>query len=314
MRAGLFLLGLFTVTLASGCVPPDLETRMTTPPAEEKGAVRRSFPFMGVKDTWLYAQLWRPEAEPRAVLVIVHGLKDHSDRYSDFAEGLTKLGFAVYAFDLPGHGRSAGPRVWIDKFDDYVDDVGSFVAEVKRREPNKPVFLMGHSMGGAIATLYALRAPKELAGVVLSAPALRASATGFEKAATRMIDVILPEAGVFQLPIEKFSRAPDVIRDCKADKLVYQGAAPAHTAVGLIDALDEIDRKMDTFDVPLLDMHGTKDEITMPEGSKALVDRARTKDKTLKLYDGLFHDLLHEPEHDQVEKDVSDWLVAHAPQ
>jgi len=306
-----YAIGLTCAALAVSCVAPDQETRMTTPPAVEAGASRHSFPFMGARTTWLYAQSWQPMGASRGVLVIMHGLKDHSERYSEFAESLTGQGFSVYAFDLRGHGRSAGTRVWVDSFDDYVDDLGSFIAYVKTREAGKPVFLLGHSMGGAIATLYALRHPTELAGLVLSAPALRANASGIEVASTHAIDALIPEAGIFQLDIEKFSRDKAVVAACKQDPLVYQGPMPARTAAQLLDALDEIGKRMGELSVPLLDMHGTKDEITMPEGSKDLVARAASKDKTLKLYDGLVHDLLHEPEKEQVQKDVTDWLVLH---
>ncbi len=305
---------LAAVTLSSAaCAPPVEEIRMANPPAMENGARRDSYPFLGVRNTWLYAQRWRPEASSRAVLVVVHGLKDHSDRYADLAETLVPKGFAVYAFDLRGHGRSAGMRVWADSFDDYVDDLTKFIADVKTREPNKPVFLFGHSMGGAITTLYALNHGSEIAGLVLSAPALRANVSGFEIASTHLIDGLVPEGGIFQLDIAKFSRSKDVVEACKRDPLVFQGSGPARTAAGLVDAIDEIGKRMGELDVPLLDMHGTKDEITPPEGSKELVSRAKTTDKTLKLYDGLVHDLLHEPEKDQVTKDMTDWLVAHAP-
>lgn len=302
---------LAAVSLSIGCVPPYVELQPRAPIVSDPDVVRATFTFDGVGKNQLFARSVRPAGDTKAVLVVMHGLEDHSGRYAELADTLAKRGIAFYAFDLRGHGRSAGVRVWVDRFDDYVDDLATFIAEVKRREGKVPLFLLGHSMGGAIATLYAMRSPNELAGLVLSAPALHADVSGFEKGATRAIDAIMPEAGVFQLDLDEFSRSPEVVRQCKADALVYRSPAPAHTAVELIDALDRIEASMEQVSVPLLTLHGTADLITSPEGSKALVKRAASKDKKLVLYPGLVHDLLHEPEKARVLADITTWLDAH---
>jgi alpha-beta hydrolase superfamily lysophospholipase len=266
--------------------------------------------FTGVGGVQLYEQAWVPKKEPRAVVVVVHGLKDHSTRYRALGERLAAEGFAVHAFDLRGHGRSEGIRVWVDPFDDYLGDLQIFLDHVHQREQGRPTFLFGHSMGGAIVTLYTVTRHPEIAGLVLSAAALQ---TDVGPGGPAFVAALSPNAGIFNLDLKQFSRDPAVVSEGLADPLVYQGAAPARTAVGLIRAIGQIQDHMEEVTVPLLAMHGDADKVTPPAGSKQLVDRARSKDKTLKAYPGLYHDLLHEPERQQVTNDLVKWLSDHAP-
>jgi alpha-beta hydrolase superfamily lysophospholipase len=270
--------------------------------------------FEGFRGTHLYEQWWRPTAEqpPRATLVVVHGLKDHGARYGDLAQALVARGFAVYALDLRGHGRSEGVRVDIESFDDYLLDLHAFMDRVEAREPGRPLFLFGHSMGGAIATMYAMTNRPHIRGLVLSGAALIDDAGGLKIFGTELAAALTPSAGVFQLDLEKFSRYPAVVKACEDDPLVYQGAAPARMARALVDALDFIHENLEYVDVPLLVMHGGADEVTSPDGSRDLYARAKSADKTLKIYPGLYHDLLHEPERAIVTKDVVEWLSARA--
>jgi len=241
-------------------------------------------------------------------------LKDHSARYSAIGERLARDGFAVHAFDLRGHGRSEGIRVWVDSFDDYLDDLDVFMARVRESEPGRPVLLFGHSMGGAIATLYAMTRKPEVQGLALSGAALAADVSGATIGGTKLVAALSPNAQVFQLDLHLFSRDPAVVSAGLADPLVYQPAAPARTARELLRALDRIETHMEDLTVPLLAMHGEGDKVTPPDGSKELVRRARSTDKTLKIYPALYHDLLHEPEKDQVTADLVKWLSDHAPQ
>jgi alpha-beta hydrolase superfamily lysophospholipase len=289
---------------------PNLPVRAAAFPVDAAHSERT---FTGREMLPLWAQAWRPATEPRAVFVVVHGLKDHSSRYGELAARLVEKGISVHAADLRGHGRSAGSRVYITHFDDYLDDLGRFLDDVHRIEGDKPVFLFGHSMGGAIATLYTITRKPALAGLVLSAPALHADVSGVKKAGTRLVAGISPRAGVFQLDLEKFSRDPAVVKACEDDPLVFQPGAPARTAKELLDAIDEIESREEEVDAPLLVLHGSADEVTDPNGSKALALRAHSKDKRLVVYPGLVHDLLHEPERAKVLEDVVSWVDAHAP-
>ncbi|HEY3819728.1 MAG TPA: alpha/beta hydrolase [Polyangiaceae bacterium] len=262
----------------------------------------------GARRTTLYAQWWRPCAPPRAVVAIVHGLKDHSARYGAFAERLVGRGFAVHAFDLRGHARSEGPRAWVDSFDDYVEDLEAFVRCVRGREGAAPLFVFGHGMGGAIATLWQLQRRRLIAGLVLSGPTLQPGPAPAEARATRWLSALAPHARILQLDVRRASRDRSTVEDALRDTLVHQPPAPARTAKELLDAMERIDERAPELGAPLLVLHGSADVVSDPDGSRRLVDRAGTLDKQLYVYDGLAHDLVHEPERARVVRDVSEWL------
>jgi acylglycerol lipase len=271
--------------------------------------------FAGKDGVRLFEQFWWPVGRPRAVLVIVHGLKDHGSRYADVAERLARSGFAVYAPDLRGHGRSDGDRAYVERFDDYLDDLEVFLARVRGREPGRPIFLFGHSMGGAIAALYAIERKPALAGLVLSAPALRpgGGSSSLLVAATKTVGAAFPRLAVMDLPDEQFSRDPGVVAAMAEDPLIEQGNGPARTAAELLSAMARIDERAEEIVLPLLVLHGTADRVTDPGKSREFVERARSTEKSIRLYEGLAHDLLHEPERATVAADLEAWLEANAP-
>jgi alpha-beta hydrolase superfamily lysophospholipase len=262
----------------------------------------------GARRTTLYAQWWRPCGPPRGAVAIVHGLKDHSARYGTFAERLVARGFAVHAFDLRGHARSEGPRAWVDSFDDYVEDLDAFVRCVRGREGTAPLFVFGHGMGGAIATLWALERRATLSGLLLSGAALQPRPAPVDARATRWLSALAPRARILQLDVRRTSRDRGTIEDSLRDTLVNQPPAPARTAKELLDAMERIEARVPELDVPLLVMHGSADVVNDPEGSRRLVARAGCTDKQLYVYDGLAHDLIHEPERARVVRDVGEWL------
>jgi acylglycerol lipase len=309
-------LAALSLALAACSYAPYTPVRVpeTPPPAAPAGVEHKDGVFPGVHGTQLYEQSWRPtQGGVRAAVVIVHGLKDHSARYAAFAERLAQQGFAVHAFDLRGHGRSEGIRVWVDAFDDYVGDLDLFVGRVRSEEPGRPLLLFGHSMGGAIATLYAITRQPHLDGLALSGAALEAGVSAATIGGTKLVAALSPGAGVFQLDLALFSRDPAVVSACAADPLVYQPGASAHTGRELLGAIGRIEEHMEEVSVPLLVMHGEADKVTPPSGSKALVERARSSDKTLKIYPGAYHDLLHDTDREQITADLLKWLGDHAP-
>lgn len=290
-------------------------TRLVAP-AVVDGVMHQQSHFFGVRQTNIFEQSWKfSRSESKAVVIMVHGLKDHSDRYAQTAEKLTKNAFSVYAFDLRGHGQSEGRRVWTDSFDDYVQDLEIFYDRVRQYEPGKPIFIFGHSMGGAIATTFALKKYRPIAGLILSAPALKPGEdiNGFLIGVTKVLGSITPSLAVLELNDEKFSRDPLVIAESKKDPLIYHGNGPARTAKELLKALGQIEEKMPEVDVPFIVLHGDKDVITNPDGSRQLFAKAKATDKTIQIYEGLFHDLLHEPEKDRVYRDILAWLNNRSP-
>ena len=284
---------------------------------EAPSDVQRNLTQRAGKDgVTLSVQRWQALAQPpKATLVLVHGLKDHGDHYAVLSARLARQGIQVVAADLRGHGRSTGERAWTEQFSDYVDDTASLLRDVALEAPDRPLFLFGHSMGGAIAALTVLDKKPVLAGLVLSAPALTpgADVSGFLISVTKMLASIAPHSKVLDLPDEKFSRDPKVVASMACDPLISHEPGPARTAAELLRSMERLGPRMAEFELPLLVLHGSADVVTNPEGSNLLVEMAKSKDKALKLFPGLYHDLWHEPEHAQVEDALLQWLAAHLP-
>jgi alpha-beta hydrolase superfamily lysophospholipase len=256
----------------------------------------------------LYHQWWWPLRRARASIVVVHGLKDHSARYGAFAERLVAARFAVHAFDLRGHARSAGVRAWVDSFDEYVGDLDAVVRRVIAQDRDPLLFVFGHGLGGAIAALWAIERPLACAGLLLSGASLQAQDAPPEAPATRLLATIAPRMRIFQVDLRRISRDRGTVEDALRDNLVQRAPAPARTARELLDAMARIDARAGELTTPLLALHGTADLVESPAGSRRIVQRAASVDKQLYMYDGLAHDLLHEPERAHVLRDVSAWL------
>ena len=297
------------VMLAACAHAPDLPLRPdAAPPPGSTTEV-----FAAGDGTQLLARHWAATGETRGVLVIVHGLKDYSACYAHLASLATAAGFGVYAFDLRGHGRSAGPRVAPRHWTDYVDDLDRFLKEVEKREPGKKVFLFGHSMGGAIATRTAEVHEPKVAGLALSGPALAIDAPPLLLAVTKTSAALSPKAPALALDNKNFSSDPANAAVMDKDEFVSNPPAPARTAGGLISGIADIWRDVDRLTMPVLAMHGSADKLTAPSGSRALVEQAPAL-RRLRIYDGYFHDLLHEPgdRGARVETDLVTWLTAAA--
>jgi alpha-beta hydrolase superfamily lysophospholipase len=304
----------FCLAALAGCAAasPGLRATEPTHAATAADVERADVTFAGAGGVALYGQRWRPRTgAPRAVVVIHHGLADHSDRYAGFAERLARAGYAVWAFDMRGHGRSAGARQAIDRVDDMMDDLDAFVALARAGEPGLPVILYGHSLGGLATALDAIERQPPVAGVILAAPALAFAAPPVQAGAVRLFAPIAPDAPLLAVPHAQFSSDPKVVAELDHDPLIAQGNAPARTAGTAIDGVARVWAHPEALRVPLLVVHGAADEVTAPLGSRELVERAGTADRTLKLYPGLHHDVLHDPGGDRVAGDIVAWLDAH---
>jgi alpha-beta hydrolase superfamily lysophospholipase len=274
---------------------------------------QREFTTAGLGGLDLHARAWLPDGPPVAVIVLAHGLGEHHGRYEHVAQRLVSAGYAVYAVDHRGHGRSPGPRANIERFDHVLSDFCAFAGRAARQHPGSDLFLLGHSMGGAIAFAAALRLPVNLRGLVLSAPALAIDAPGpaWQAAGARVLSAIAPNVGVLRLEAAAVSRDPQVVREYESDPLVHRGPIPARTAVELLDAAQSFGAQARRMTVPVLVMHGTADRL-VPLGPTRRVHQAiASKDRTLRYYEGLYHELFNEPERDQVLDDVLGWLAAH---
>jgi lysophospholipase len=299
----------------TGCatVQPCLSPPPVVTPAHADLTVS-AFQHQGAEQTCLQAFEWKPKAAPRAVLLIVHGIRDHALRYQPLAEAVAEQGFVVYAQDMRGHGHSGGPRQRWETLTELRDDVDLLIAEAKQRNPGLPLFVYGHSMGGLVSTDVALEHP-ELAGLVLSGAALKLlpDVTSGQQTAARFFGAIAPGLKAQHLDDSLFVRDPAVRAAFAADPLVVHDDLPARSAAATLNGIEAVHARSAELKLPLLVMHGTVDHATNPEGSQELVQRAASTDKTLKLWDGVYHDLLNEPEGPQVIALVTTWLVAHLP-
>jgi alpha-beta hydrolase superfamily lysophospholipase len=255
----------------------------------------------------------RPERGPRGVVIIVPGFNAHSGYYAWVAEQLVATGFAVYAVDLRGRGNSDGERFYVADFDDYVSDAESVVALAKSREPGLPVFLLGHSAGGVVSCLYVLEHQSEIAGLISESFAFQLPAPGFVLSAFKGISHLAPHAHILHLKNETFSRDPQVVQIMNDDPLVGQESQPSETMAAIVRADERVRQAIPLIRLPVLIMHGTLDKNANPAGSQFFYETVGSPDKTLKLYEGSFHDPLNDLDKDIVMADIRDWLGARLP-
>lgn len=262
---------------------------------------------------------WRPLAPPRAVVALVHGLAEHAQRYSALAARLNAADIELVAVDLRGHGRSPGERTWVQRFDDYLYDAEALLGEAAHSDAR--VILMGHSMGGAIATLYALeggRTPQpgvpRLAGLVLSSPALAPGrdVPGWMIAASRLMSRVWPRYPAMRIDPALLSRDAAVVAANRADPLVHHGNIPARTGAELLAAMARIERGRETLTLPVLVYHGTRDKLTEPEGSRAFASHVGSQDVTLTLYEDSYHETMNDLDRDRVIDALIGWITRHA--
>lgn len=269
--------------------------------------------FTGAGGLNIFLQSWRPQSKARGVVVIVHGFNSHSGQYLWVAEQFAASGLAVYALDLRGRGKSDGERFWVDKFADYLSDVHTLVTIAKSREPGLPVFLLGHSAGGVISCAYTLDHQAELAGLICESFAFQVPAPDFALAVIKGLSHVAPHAHVLKLPNEGFSRDPQVVAAMNNDPFIAHEVQPTHTVAEMVRADERLKREFPRITLPVLILHGTADKVTKPQGSQLFYDKAGSADKTLKLYEGHFHDLLNDIDKEVVMRDIQGWIDARLP-
>lgn len=259
----------------------------------------------------IFTRLWTLE-QPRGVIVLVHGMGEHSLRYEHVAGFLNNKGLAVMAFDLRGHGRSGGKRGHIPSIDDFYDEIGKIVAEAEIRFPEIPLFLYGHSMGGGLVLGYALRRHPEISGVIATSPWIQLA---FQPAAlmillgrlTRSLAPSLSQPS--RLKAEYLSHDPAVVKAYLADPLVHDRITSA-TGIGMLELGNWLNTYNGVFPLPLLLMHGVDDHITSPKATAAFAERING-DITVKLWQDGYHEMHNEPNKQDVLTFIGDWLEKH---
>ncbi len=281
-------------------------------------------------DTLRY-QSWHPEKSLRGVMLVVHGFAEHGGRYEEFAAQLNRRGFAVATIDLPGHGKSTGARCCVTHFDQFLRavEVGHEAAErefraqdnvsegeARRVSGNVPFFLLGHSMGGLIASLYAQRHGSRFAGALFSGSAMLSEPAPpkLQVAMVKLVARLFPAAGLLKLDARGVSRDPAVVEKYLNDPLVYTGKIPACLLVAMFAAMDQSVSGLGDISLPVLIMHGEADTIVSPKASHLLMDKIGSNDKELRLFPGLFHEIFNEPEREEVIDEAIQWAEARLTQ
>ncbi len=269
--------------------------------------------FSGVRGTPIAHREWLPDGDARGIVVIAHGINEHGGRYAHLARRLTGEGWMVAALDHRGHGLSGGRRAAVERFDDWISDLDAYIGAVLVAAPS-PLFLLGHSLGGLIATVYALRHQERLDGLVLSSPSVMPPKSMSPAAlrAGRLLSRWAANLPVVGLRLDAVSRDPAVVRAYREDPLVHLGRVRARTGAEALRAIAEVRRDIGHLRVPLLTMQGTLDLLVDPEAARWVDGHAGSPDHTLLIYDGLYHEVFNEPERERVLDDLAGWLSAHA--
>lgn len=269
--------------------------------------------FEGVSGNKIFYRAWRPVGKARALIVISHGFNSHSGQYLWVAEQFVSRGYAVYALDHRGRGKSDGERFYVEKFDDYVGDLAKFVSLAKAAEPGAQVFLLGHSAGGVIACMYALEHQSELAGLICESFAFQVPAPDFALTVLKGLSHVAPHVHVLKLKNEDFSRDPKIVEAMNRDPLIANEVQPTQTVAEMVRADERLKQGFSKITLPVFIIHGSADKATKPSGSQLFHAQAGSNDKTLKIYEGHYHDLLNDLGKEAVLTDILTWIDPRLP-
>lgn len=262
----------------------------------------------------IFTRHWKPQGAPRASLVLCHGVNSHGGQYLRAGEDFASRGFAVTALDLRGRGRSDGERFYIESIDEYVSDLSLTIDHARSLHPDLPVYLLGHSAGGVTAVTYALDHQDRIDGLICESFAFRVFAPNFALKLLEGASHFLPHAHVLKLKMADFSRDPAWVAELEADPLTLDETQPVATVAAFARAGERFEREFGRIALPVLILHGTEDKATRPDGSEQFFREAGSADKTLKLYDGYYHDLLNDLSRETVIEDVAGWIGERLPQ
>ena len=261
----------------------------------------------------LHTQRWMPPSGVDGIVLLVHGYGEHCGRYGHVARTFTDVGAAVCAYDQRGYGRSDGRRAYVDSFEHYVSDLKKMVEHTRSTTPDRPLFLFGHSMGGLVVLKYVLEYQPTVAGLLLSAPAIEINPNlaPVLRHLAKVVSWIAPTLPTTASPEGAISRDPEVVAEAKNDPLNYHGRVLARTGAEMLRAGDDVQSRLEHINDPFLVIHGTADKLASPRWSEKLYEEAASSDKTLTLYEGLYHETFNEPEQDRVLADLGTWLQDH---
>lgn len=275
--------------------------------------------FLGAGGIRLLLQAWLPAgpdllepSEPSAVIAVVHGYGDHGGRYVSLGEAMAARGWAAYVYDLRGHGQSSGTRGQVKRFDDYLDDTEMYLDELRRLQPGRPLFLLGHSLGGLICARLAEERAPDVRALVLSSPFLRmAEAVPPAKvAAAKGLAVVWPNRDIGNtLQAAQLSHDKTVVDAYVTDRLVHH-VAPARWARETLAAQEAAMAGAERIALPLYVLYGKDDQVADVAFIEALFARVASENKTIRSYEGLYHECFNEVGREQVYDDLAAWLAS----
>jgi alpha-beta hydrolase superfamily lysophospholipase len=280
-------------------------------------ASRKEATFQGVGGLDLYYQSWHPQGKVRAILVIVHGLGAHSDRFNNIVQHLIPKQYAVYGLDLRGHGRSQGQRGYINAWSEFREDLGAFLQLIQTQNPGCPIFLLGHSLGGAIVLDYILRCPQKasiLQGAIALAPTLgKVGVPPIRVLLGKMLSRVWPRFTLNTgIDLSAGSRDPQVLAAYTQDTLRHT-LATARLATEFFATVNWINAHAGEWQLPLLILHGGADRVALPAGSDIFYQRVNCTDKLRIEYPGAYHEIQRDLNYREVMADLADWLEQHLP-
>ena len=264
--------------------------------------------YEGAGGTRLYCRSWLPPA-PRAALIALHGLGDHSGLYPMIGEALARRGVTVLTPDLRGNGRSPGQRGYIDAWGDLRQDLGRLVERTQAEAPGRPLYLLGMSLGGLVVLDYALHHPDGLRGVIALSPPLGALGVPAPLLALgRVLSRVWPRFSLETgMDLTGLSRDAAVVERVRTDPLFHRrGTARLSTEV--TDTITRLQAEAGRFAVPLLIQHGAADRMVPPDGSRRFVARVGHPDRRLIEYPGAYHALLADLDGERVLADLAGWM------
>ena len=248
-------------------------------------------------------------SEPKAHLLFVHGYAEHAGRYDAFATFLNEHEISFTGYDHRGHGHSDGLKAYIRKFEDLVFDLDEVSTSLNF---DAPVFIMGHSLGGLIALNHLFAKQDLYSGFICSSAALEIDPemSPFLQKLAPIIGLIFPKMPTEPLDKTYLTRSPENLQSYMNDPLIYTSGTRARTGAEMLKAIRKSRLRFNEIQLPLLVQHGTADRLTMPGGSSKLHDEAFSSDKAINLYEGLYHELIFEPERAKISKNITDWILS----
>ena len=269
--------------------------------------------FRSIRNLNIFYKGWLPDGDVKAVLLIVHGVGEYCERYVNVVNHFVPLGYAVYGLDHIGHGKSDGEREILNRFEDFTEPLMTYYKMVKGWHPQQPIFVYGHSMGGLITSFHLLEHQADFKGAIISAPAVKVpdNISPMVIAIGNVLATIAPKVGLIGLDTSYLSHDQNVVDSYNADPLVFHGKIPARLSAEMLRAMSRVTAQAGKISLPLFILQGDGDKIIDPAGAQMLYAKAGSKDKTLKIYTGQYHEVHNELKREEMFKDLEDWLEAH---